>query len=351
MAVLKTTKKTKKDESAKANAVTTMANRAKTKKNAVSVVPAAVVEIPETTEAATDYYQNYMDTITASSERAQAAAEEAQRLKTQAAVEANEAYIPRVQANTEQQLREAYIANMKAKAQAPAALSAMGYTGGAAESSLLGLDTSYQQSRTELEKAQTESLADIYANTANIQATGEASLSDLAATYYQNLLSAQQNALAQAQEQTNYQTQYEASQLEQEKADYAATIGAYYQDYAAEKAKVLSDGDTTNDWKATILEAARQEKLKELAAAAAQTAATTNAASKTGTTTYTSPTTKTTSPVATVTGISQDTYDMIERWRRANTSNNFSAIIKRKIADGTITQQQYVDYVNDNISQ
>ena len=48
-------------------------------------------------------------------------------------------------------------------------------------------------------------------------------------------------------------------------------------------------------------------------------------------------------------GISADTYNMIERWRRANTSSNFMATIKRKIADGTITQQEYNDYVNDNV--
>ena len=41
-------------------------------------------------------------------------------------------------------------------------------------------------------------------------------------------------------------------------------MGAYYQDYAAEKNKILSDGDTSNDWKATLLEAARQEKLQNI---------------------------------------------------------------------------------------
>jgi len=264
MAIGKSVVKTKK-KTQTAPEITTMANRAKTKQKSYSVVP-TTEEVPTVAE---DYYTNYMNEITSASQQAQEAAAEAQRLKTESAVAANEAYIPKVQENTRQQLQEAYIANMKAKAQAPASLAALGYTGGAAESSLLGLDTSYQTARTGLQQSETEALSDIYANTANIQASGETALADLASTYYNNLLSAQQTALAQAQEQQNYQTQYEASQLEKEKSDYAATLGAYYQDYAAEKNKILSDGDPSNDWKATLLEAARQEKLQNISSSAA----------------------------------------------------------------------------------
>jgi len=327
MAIGKSVVKTKK-KTQTAPEITTMANRAKTKQKSYSVVPTAeevptvedyqaeynaakaigdkagmdaahkgadavrgyetittrdssgnFVQTPVNAPAQTplqpvaktadDYYSARMEEITKANRQAQEAAAEAQRVRTESAISANEAYVPKVQANTEEQLRQAYIANMKAKAQAPASLAALGYTGGAAESSLLGLDASYQNARTGLQRSETDALSDIYANSANIRATGETALADLASTYYNNLLSAQQTALAQAQEQQNYQTQYEASQLEQEKSDYAATLGAYYQDYAAEKNKILSDGDTSNDWKATLLEAARQEKLQNISSAAA----------------------------------------------------------------------------------
>ena len=235
--------------------------------NAMQTQQAPKIELQPVAKTADDYYAARMEEIAETNRQAQQAAEEAQRARTESAITANEAYAPKVQANTEEQLRQAYISNMQARKQAPEALAAMGYTGGLAESSLLGLDTSYQNTRAGLQKSETEALSDIYANSANIRSTGEASLADMANNYYQNLLSTQQNVLSQAQEQANYQQKYDASQLEQDKRDYANTIGAFYQNYAAEKNKVLNDNDPSNDWQAQMLEAARQQKLQEMAAA------------------------------------------------------------------------------------
>ena len=66
----------------------------------------------------------------------------------------------------------------------------------------------------------------------------------------------------------NYQTNA-ANALANEKREYANNIGAYYNDYQAEINNVLNNNDASDDWKVPYLQAARNQKLNNIAAAQA----------------------------------------------------------------------------------
>ena len=66
----------------------------------------------------------------------------------------------------------------------------------------------------------------------------------------------------------NYQTNT-ANALANEKSEYANTIGAYYNDYQAEINRVQGNNDASDDWKIPYLQAARNQKLNNIAAAQA----------------------------------------------------------------------------------
>jgi len=69
----------------------------------------------------------------------------------------------------------------------------------------------------------------------------------------------------------NYQTNA-ANALANEKSEFANTIGAYYNDYQAEINNVLNNNDASDDWKVPYLQAARNQKLNDIAAAQAAAA-------------------------------------------------------------------------------
>ena len=140
--------------------------------------------------------------------------------KIDASVQANNAYIPEINQASDQSLQNAYILREQNRVNAPQALSAMGYTGGATETSMMGINTGYENTRNEVEQNRAKSLAEIQQNEAQIRATGDATLSDAAATYYQNLIASQKEAEAAAQAQANWQAQYDLS--EQQYSDAAA---------------------------------------------------------------------------------------------------------------------------------
>lgn len=69
----------------------------------------------------------------------------------------------------------------------------------------------------------------------------------------------------------NYQTNT-ANALANQKREYANTIGAYYNDYQAEINRVQGNNDASDDWKIPYLQAARNQKLNDIAAAQAAAA-------------------------------------------------------------------------------
>jgi len=66
----------------------------------------------------------------------------------------------------------------------------------------------------------------------------------------------------------NYQTNT-ANALANEKSEFANTIGAYSNDYQAEINRVQGNNDASDDWKIPYLQAARNQKLNNIAAAQA----------------------------------------------------------------------------------
>lgn len=154
-----------------------------------------------------DYYDQYLQEQ-----------QNAIQARINAAVEANNAYIPQVNQRSDQALQNAYIAREQNRVNAPQALSALGYTGGAAETNLMGIQTNYENSRNQIEQNRAQSLNDIYQNEKQIRATGDATLSEASADYYNKLISAQQAAEAQAQDQANWQAEYNLQQKQYEDA-------------------------------------------------------------------------------------------------------------------------------------
>jgi hypothetical protein len=164
-----------------------------------------------------DYYQKMLDEQ-----------QRAIQQRIDSAVDRNNAYIPQVNQRSDQSLQNAYILREQNKINAPQALSAMGIQGGAAESSLLGINTGYENTRNEVEQNRSQSLDEIYQNEQQIRATGDATLSEASADYYNKLVQAQQAAEAAQQDQMQWQADYD---LEAKKYEDAAAQQAWQNAY------------------------------------------------------------------------------------------------------------------------
>lgn len=124
------------------------------------------------------------------------------------AIAANNAYIPQIDQRSDQALRNAYIAREQSRLNAPQALSAMGIGGGAAESSLLGIQTGYENTRNLVEDERMRALEGLRQNEAQIRATGDSTLADAASQYYNNLAKAAQQAEQNAINQANWEAEF-----------------------------------------------------------------------------------------------------------------------------------------------
>jgi hypothetical protein len=140
--------------------------------------------------------------------------------RTDQAVAANNAYIPQINQRSDQALQNAYIAREQARVRAPQALNAMGYTGGPTETRLMGMEADYQNRRGTIEQDRQTALTGIQQNEAQIRSTGDATLSEAAQSYYNNLVTAAQRAEQQAQDQANWESEFALQ--EQQYSDAAA---------------------------------------------------------------------------------------------------------------------------------
>lgn len=187
---------------------------ASAKRAAASVGTSTVAQTPAPTVAQTPtmdtVYGDYLTTLQSQAEAQRQAEERAAQLRTQQAVSQVEGYIPQIRQQTAKQMQEAYIAAQRAKMQAPQTLSALGYTGGATESSLLGLDTDYMNRRQALAEAEAQSLDQIRQNVADIRASGNVDLANLAAQYYEQAMQNQREAMAQQTAQDQWQQEFNA---------------------------------------------------------------------------------------------------------------------------------------------
>jgi hypothetical protein len=177
-------------------------------------------DVPDTT--ANDYYADLL-----------ANQEEAARIRTQAALEANNAYIPEINTYNDKRLQDAYISKELNRVNLPQQLSSLGYSGGATETSMLGAMTDYENRRGTIEQDRNDAVGKIRQNAAQIEATGNADLADMSAQYYQNMISKaqrdQENALSQSRWQTEFNSdqQSEAYQNQLDMAKLKASYGDY----------------------------------------------------------------------------------------------------------------------------
>jgi hypothetical protein len=144
--------------------------------------------------------------------------QEAIQQRINAAVDANNAYIPQVNQQSDKALQNAYILREQNRVNAPQALSALGYTGGAAETSLMGIQTGYENTRNQVEQSRAQALEQIRQNEQQIRATGDATLSEAAADYYNKLIAANEQAKRDAQAQANWEAEFGLRQKEYEDA-------------------------------------------------------------------------------------------------------------------------------------
>jgi hypothetical protein len=174
------------------------------------------------TDPATDYYADKL-----------AAQEEATRIRTQAARDANMANAGKVNTYSDQALQNAYILKEQNRVNLPQQLSALGYSGGATETSLTDEKARYENSRNGIERDRLSTLDDIYANDAQILATGNADLADVGAQYYQNLINKQAQDQTTAQSNYRWQTEFDADRADNTYsnklalAQYKAELGDY----------------------------------------------------------------------------------------------------------------------------
>ena len=134
------------------------------------------------------------------------------------AVAANNAYIPQIQQRSKQALQNAYIAKERNLMSGPQVLAALGYTGGASETELNRTRTNYENSRNLIEQERSRALEGIRQNEAQIRATGDATLSEAAASYYDKLVAAALEAERRAQDQANWEAEFALRQKEYEDA-------------------------------------------------------------------------------------------------------------------------------------
>lgn len=173
-----------------------------------------------------DYYADLLADLLAEQQKAA-------QLRTQAALAANNAFIPQVNQLADQRLQDSYIAREMARVNMPQQLSAAGISGGAAETTLLGLDTNYQNNRNSIEQDREQALGEIRRNAQQIEATGNADLADLAANYYQNLVNKQMRDQENALTQSRWQTEFDADRADTaynnklRLAQYMAELGDY----------------------------------------------------------------------------------------------------------------------------
>lgn len=169
-------------------------------------------------------YNAYLEQIKAQEEAARAAMQ-AQIDQAVSKIEANRGSINQ---GSEDALRQAYILNLQNQRAMPQMMAAQGYTGGASESANLQLQAAYESAANQIAREKQNALNSLDADIANVKASGDISLADLAGEYSQRTLDAYQQALAAQQQQEQWQRDYE---LQQSAAEQSAATTAYQQRY------------------------------------------------------------------------------------------------------------------------
>lgn len=161
---------------------------------------------------ASGYYNDYMAEYERILAQQRAQEEAAAKLRTQQTVDSINSNIPLIDQTYEQQQRSNYIASEKNKAGMGDYLSAMGYSGGMAESTALGLQTGYENNRRLADQEKNNALTNIQNLVQEAQLTGDTNLAQIASQYYQNYMSAMDSAQQRADSRSRWESEYALSQ-------------------------------------------------------------------------------------------------------------------------------------------
>lgn len=183
-------------------------------------------------------YENQLKQLQAKEEAAAEAQAEAQRQQIAANKQSiNDSY--------DNSAREAYITSMQNQKALPALMSTQGMTGGATESSMLNLQTNYENNLADLENARNTALANADLGLNDVNADLASTLASINSQYGAKL------------------ADYVKDKQDEAKSDYITNISQYYDDYQAEINRLLASGVPESDYRIQYLRAARQSKIKE----------------------------------------------------------------------------------------
>lgn len=199
---------------------------------------------------------DYLSQQQAALQSAREQAEAAQRSRVDAAISDINAQQAGINRTADQSATQAYIARMKAERGMPQQQAALGLSGGASESAMLGLNTGYENSRNAIMRdrdAQIQANIDLQNK---VRLEGDAALSDIQNAYAMkdlDLLREQANRQAQY-EQMVYQAQLAQQQWEQQQA-------ANWEKYERERQDYLSDVMSEREWKEAQTQAEREYQM------------------------------------------------------------------------------------------
>ena len=199
---------------------------------------------------------DYLSQQQAALQDASAQAEAALRSRVDAAVGDINAQQAEINRTADQSATQAYIARMKAERSMPQQQAALGLSGGASESAMLGLNTGYENSRNAIMRdrdAQIQANIDLQNK---VRLEGDAALSDIQNAYAMKDLDLLQDyANRQAQyEQMVYQAKLAQQQWEQQ-------LAAQLAQYERERRDYLSDVMSEREWKEAQTQAEREYQM------------------------------------------------------------------------------------------
>ena len=148
--------------------------------------------------SASDSYKNALDDyykeMMAEMRRQQREAEREMRRKINQGVDKLEAQKPLVENQFQDSAQQAYIQYMQSQKKLPQMLAAQGLSGGASESSMVGLESDYGNNVNTLRDSYNQALRDIDSDIADLRASGDLAIAENAGTYSQKIadLAAQQ---------------------------------------------------------------------------------------------------------------------------------------------------------------
>lgn len=182
-------------------------------------------------------YRSYLDD-------ARRSAMDAQKARVQSAVDSVAAQQSDINSATGKNAQQAYITNEQALKNMPQQLSAIGKSGGASESSLLGLKTGYENNRNSIFEYRDKAIQQNQQQQNQIRASGDASIADIENAYAAKL--AQYEA---EQEQYEKRRQDQLNDI-QDQRDYDQSVwkrnNAYAAKLAAQKASQTGIGSKTS---------------------------------------------------------------------------------------------------------